>query len=202
MPSACSTSTPDHELFLCVCSLGCPEVGHSKLIFTAHFFCVSSGPVIVVAVIGVAFLFLCDAALRRGPRRNWGPPAQKREIGRNSSAGRRGVSLAILWKKFKTCGRFIGGKKKELNFIDLYSAASTGRRHQVRCCLEHEKKIELRSALTLPSLKVEMILKNARCKTELCGFPSRQWAPKKVNPQTIGRGAVTFHRWLSSGPMI
>ena len=36
--------------FFFVCSLGCPEVGHSKLIFTAHFFCVSSGPVIVVAV--------------------------------------------------------------------------------------------------------------------------------------------------------
>ena len=99
--------------FFFVCSLGCPEVGHSKLIFTAHFFlCVSSGPVIVVAVIGVAFLFLCDAALRRGPRRNWGPPAQKREIGRNSSAGRRGVSLAILWKNSKPAAHLLAGKKR------------------------------------------------------------------------------------------
>ena len=115
------------------------------------------------------------------------------------------VDVACHWRFFgknsKPAADLLAGKKK-LNFIDLYCAASTRRRHQVRCCLEHEKKIELRSALTLPSLKVEMILKNARCKTELCGFPSRQWAPKKVNPQTIGRGAVTFHRWLSSGPMI
>ena len=43
-------------------------------------------------------------------------------------------------EKFKTSGSFIGGKKKKLNFIDLYCAASTRRRHQVRCCLEHEKK--------------------------------------------------------------
>ena len=100
--------------FFFVCSLGCPEVGHSKLIFTAHFFFVCPRGPLLLLQSSASLSCFCATQLFGGAQGGIG-------VRRHKSAKLAEilppVDVACHWRFFgknsKPAADLLAGKKKE-----------------------------------------------------------------------------------------